>query len=58
MSTSNILLDQNSSANEIDIMVVEFPAWGGGIEHMVRELFDEHQWCPWLHAGIGNNVMH
>ena len=42
MSTSIILLDQNSNANDVDIMVFEprvlfAPAavWGGGIDDMV-----------------------
>ena len=47
MSTSIILLDQNSDANNADIMVLEpsvlFPPpaavwWGGGVDDMVPDL--------------------
>ena len=46
MSTSIILLDQNSNANDVDIMVFEpcvlfspCGCLGGGIEHMVQSIF-------------------
>ena len=43
MSTSIILLDQNSNANDVDIMVFDpsvlLPRLGGGIDDMVQKRF-------------------